>query len=513
MAETNDSGAVWVPGAAIGPYGLIREIARGGMGEIWLALHRGPASFERLVVIKRVIGSAEDDPQFVSLFLDEARIVSQLHHPNVVQVFELGQAGNSYYLVMEYLPGQSLGRVVRRHLERRGPLAPDFAAKIIAEAAAGLGYAHARKGLDGVALRIVHRDVSPQNLLITYDGSVKVLDFGIAVASGRLSRTQAGIVRGRLAYMSPEQARSEEVDSSTDVYALGIILFELLAGGRRYGEADDLEIIKRLTTGVGLPRLADVGRFDVRLTQIVDRALAFDRRDRFTNGQQLREALEQWVTTRGQVETVRDTMVRLFEDEISKTSELDRATNVTPSGAMGKSLPLRPVAPARPSTRGIVVMVIAVALMLVATAGLTYGLTTRGEARATTTPPPPPAPVAASPTPPVPAALVVPAEAAPIAPGTAEAPADAGSGAPAVTNTAQRENLPSRAARGTLTLDSDPWTKVYLGKRALGETPLVSLPLPAGKHRLRLVNAAEMIDAEVEVVVPAGGSTVKRLSF
>ena len=221
---------------AVAQYVLVRELARGGMGEVWLARQGEAGGFERLVALKRVLAGADADSAAMTMFLDEARIAAQLQHPNIVQVFDFGRDAGSVFLVMEYLAGQTVGRLKRRLLEVEEPLSPSLAVAIVSAAARGLGYAHRRTSLEGQPLKIVHRDVSPQNLFVAYDGEVKVLDFGIALAAGRLGRTMEGTIKGKVAYMSPEQTAGGAlpVTGAADVFALGIVLFELVTGSRYY---------------------------------------------------------------------------------------------------------------------------------------------------------------------------------------------------------------------------------------------------------------------------------------
>ncbi|MBL8954109.1 MAG: serine/threonine protein kinase, partial [Myxococcaceae bacterium] len=209
------------------------------MAEIWLALQQGMKGFERVVVVKRISEGLSADPLFVEMFLDEARIAAQLNHPNIVQIYDLGEHEGAYYIAMEYLHGEDLASVMRAAIGNRAPLSHSFAARIVANAAEGLASAHARVGLDGKPLNVVHRDVSPQNIFITYDGIVKVLDFGVAKARNRASVTSGGQVKGKFSYMSPEQARGGDVDPRTDVWALGVVLFETATQTRLFEGRDD----------------------------------------------------------------------------------------------------------------------------------------------------------------------------------------------------------------------------------------------------------------------------------
>lgn len=544
----------WQSGQRIGSYLLLRELARGGMGEIWLALDRTGLQVERLVVIKRVLRSSDDDPQHVTLFFDEARIASQLHHPNVVQVFTMGDAEGSPYLVMEYLPGQSLGRVVRAFAKHRARVPHEVAARIIADAARGLGYAHRRHGLDGRPLRIVHRDVSPQNVLVTYDGHVKVLDFGIAVAEGRMTKTATGLVRGKIAYMSPEQAQSEPVDASADIFSLGVMLWELLTGKRLHGEADDLAILRKLameTAEFPDPRAVDPS-IDARLAAIVLRALRRQALGRYADGVELAEALDAWLHQQPPVSLSRS-MTAVFGEEIAALPELQQAVVPTPASVSapvqradsletkpGLSHARQPGAGLRPRV-GVGVVALAAALVTI----IVVSVLSRPRVQ----------PVA-QPTRPPPLVVVVDAgvafdagfivqEVSERSPTTAELsarlarvrsqwPNDPGldelseSLALATTQAAREQVLskldafeterskprPPPSTRtvqtGTLSLDTDPWTKVFLGRRSLGETPLVEQVVPAGTLRLRLVNEAERIDTLVDLKVSAGQLTTKQ---
>ncbi|HEX4458250.1 MAG TPA: serine/threonine-protein kinase, partial [Polyangia bacterium] len=213
-----------------GKYLLVERLARGGMAEVFRAVFSGAAGFEKQVAVKRVLPVFEGEQEFVTLFVDEARIASSLTHVNIAQVFDFGIDEGSYYLAMELVDGVDLGRLrdsaARRAL--RFPVA--IAAYIVAEAARGLAYAHEKRGSDGNPLGIVHRDVSPQNLLVSYAGEVKIVDFGIAKAAGKLHKTQSGALMGKIRYMSPEQISAEPLDGRSDLFSLAVIFWELLAG-------------------------------------------------------------------------------------------------------------------------------------------------------------------------------------------------------------------------------------------------------------------------------------------
>lgn len=494
----------WVQGLRIGQYVLVRELARGGMGEIWLARQTGAAGFDRLVVLKRVIQSNDDDPANLTMFLDEARIASQLHHPNIVQIFELQNLGPSVFLVMEYLPGQTVSRLARRTAELGKLLPPGISVTIVAAAARGLGYAHRRKDLDGRAMQIVHRDVSPQNLFVTYDGQVKLLDFGIALAAGRMAKTSTGTLKGKVAYMSPEQALGEPLTGASDVYALGIVLFEALTGTRYYGKADEVGILRQLAMKTPPVLPSSRARIDAELEAIVVRALAPEPAERFSDGQVFFEALDGWLRTHpvatGALESA---MSAVFSDELRTLVEVHRLASLTPASA-SNSMPHAPGARPPPSRR--TALGVGALALFIGGAVMVALLSARG------VPNPAPEPALVMQPEPPPIAQLRPDEVdGGAVPTAAEAVAavelvDAGLERP-------RGVRAPVATTGRLTLDTEPWTGVFLGKRKLGDTPLIDFTLPAGSHRLRLVNAEEHLDTIIEVTIKPRETTEKRLAF
>src|SRR6478609_2122263 len=206
----------------LGRYRLIAEIGRGGMAEVYLALLEGDLGFNKLLVLKRIRPELAEDPEMMAMFLDEARLSARLHHANVVETHEVAQEDGHTFMVMEYLEGQSLHRILHR-LRRHGGLPKAMHFQILADMLAGLHHAHELSDWDETPLGVVHRDVTPQNVFVTYDGRVKVVDFGIAKVRGASSETRAGVVKGKVAYMAPEQARGEPVDRRTDIFAAGVM--------------------------------------------------------------------------------------------------------------------------------------------------------------------------------------------------------------------------------------------------------------------------------------------------
>jgi len=244
-------------GSALGKYQLIAEIARGGMGVVYLALVQGPGGFHKLAVVKELKPELVEEPTFLTMFLDEARLAARLSHPNIVQTNEVGNDGDRYFLAMEYLDGRCLDHIRRRAKAVGQTLPPAIDLRVLAEMLAGLDYAHRLADFDGTPLNIVHRDVSPQNVFVTFSGHVKLLDFGIAKAADSSHDTRAGILKGKVAYMSPEQARGLKVDARADVFAAGVMLWEAVTGARLWGRQTDEEKLWSLVAG-NLPRASSV---------------------------------------------------------------------------------------------------------------------------------------------------------------------------------------------------------------------------------------------------------------
>jgi len=265
------------------------------MGEVYLARQRGLDGFQKLVVIKTLLPHLCEDEEFITMFKDEARLTAQLIHPNICQVFEFDQVGDTYYLAMEYLRGEDLRRLWKACELRATPLRVPLICRIIADSAAGLDFAHSLRDSSGAPFRIVHRDISPQNILVTFEGGVKIIDFGVAKAAGRAQHTRTGALKGKYSYMSPEQVAGQDVDGRSDLFALGIVLHELLTGRRLFKAESDVQTLARVREAHVDPPSRLNPQLPAGLDAIVLKALAKKPRDRFETAQKFRLALEDWL--------------------------------------------------------------------------------------------------------------------------------------------------------------------------------------------------------------------------
>ena len=232
-----------------GNYYLLEKIAVGGMAELFKARQRGVHNFEKIVAIKRILPHLSDNDEFVRMFIDEAKLAAQLTHPNIVQIFDLGKASGFYYIAMEYVDGKDLRSLLRKVREYKLPFPEPVAAFVTMKIAGALDYAHRKKGMNDKELKLVHRDISPQNVLISGEGAVKLVDFGIAKAATKTTQTVAGALKGKLLYMSPEQALGQPLDSRSDIYSLGLVLFELLTGERCFQADSELGVLEKVRLG------------------------------------------------------------------------------------------------------------------------------------------------------------------------------------------------------------------------------------------------------------------------
>lgn len=324
----------------LGRYRVVDEIGIGGMASVHLARMDGEGGFQKWVAIKKIHPHLVEDEQFINMFLDEARIAARISHPNVAQVFDLGRHEDTYWIAMEYLHGEPLREVVRYNEERGVAMPPELAARVVADAAEGLHAAHELRGKRGEPLNLVHRDVTPHNLFVTYEGIAKVVDFGIAKVAGRLANTGAGTLKGKLAYMSPEQVRGGEIDRRTDVFALGVVLWELTVGGRLFRMETDIETLEKVQTCI-VPSPSSIRPdFPAELESVVMRALEKRPEARFQTARELSRALQHYLVHAGVLvghEEIATYVSKIFGDRINtREAHLRWAAEVTQTLALSQ---------------------------------------------------------------------------------------------------------------------------------------------------------------------------------
>ena len=282
-----------------GKYLLLDRVNIGGMAEVWRAKTFGAGGFERIVAIKRILPNIAEDEEFISMFLDEAKITVQLNHANIAQIYELNNLSNSYFIAMEYVSGKDLRAVFDRCRKRGEPAPIPLTCYAIAQCCEGLDYAHRAKDRQGRDMSIVHRDVSPQNALVSYDGEVKVIDFGIAKAAGKATKTQAGILKGKFGYMSPEQIRGLPLDGRSDIFAMGVCLYEMLTGERLFVGDSDFSVLEKVRKVEVLPPSHFNRKIPDQLEKIVMKSLAKDVDDRYQHATELGEDLRAFMYSTG----------------------------------------------------------------------------------------------------------------------------------------------------------------------------------------------------------------------
>ena len=344
-------------GIPLGPYVLVRRLATGGMAEIFLARREGPEGFARDLVVKRILPHLAEDESFIEMFLEEARIAARLTHPNVVQVYDFGEADGSYYLAMELVRGVDLRALVERaarqaYLKRRpGALPPHHAAKIMSYACEGLAHAHALR-IDGRSVGLVHRDMTPSNVLISFEGAVKVADFGIAKADTGRQRddTRIGVVKGKYAYMSPEQARGERLDARSDLFNVGVLLFEAITGDTIFPH-DDFRAAKMMSAAGRIMQPERIDQLPPELARAVKRALSPRPEDRYPDALSLRADLESYLrhTAEPSDQPEIGQYVRtLFPDVLEEDRRAPRAAGTVPETVAVPPSGTQPIDPDSP---------------------------------------------------------------------------------------------------------------------------------------------------------------------
>jgi serine/threonine-protein kinase len=495
----------------LGKYRLLRLLATGGMGEVFFARQEGPAGFAKPAVVKRVLEHLAREGTFTQMFLNEARLAALLQHQNVVQIFELGEDKGRYFIAMEYVHGRNL-RTIRRKLREGGREFPAAQlARIASQALAGLHYAHGLKADTGAPMNIIHRDMSPDNVMVGFDGAVKVLDFGIAKAtSGAPEVTRAGMVKGKFAYMSPEHLRAETLDARSDVWAVGVTLYELLASERPFNAPGETALVKQILTEEPRPLHELAPSVPKELSSIVHTALIKKREDRYQSAEEMASDLERFAAANGVRLTNSDTktfMRELYGAEADEnpgllTPNAEPFVHTPVSQASGQTDVSGLYTGARRSRPW----------LLYIGGGTAFGVFVAGVMSVIT------APDAAPREPPQtePPAAVAPARSPPSDPKPDEPPekveavdpkAEAGAG------NAARSSATPRDARGKVDLRVLPWAEVFEGRRSLGVTPMAPLELAAGAHTLTLRNGDLKVTREVVVKVPRNATTTLRVDL
>ncbi len=581
----------------LGRYKLLAKLATGGMAEVYLARQTGIEGVERLVVIKRILPHLAEQKRFLDMFLDEARITVKLNHPNIVQTFDLGQEQGEYYMAMEYLEGESLAFLAKESTHRKNWPSPELASSILAGICDGLHYAHELCDESGKPLQIVHRDVSPQNIIVLFNGGVKLVDFGVAKAVSKVHQTQVGTMKGKLSYMSPEQCLAKSLDSRADVFSLGVVLWEMLARRRLFKRDSEGATIHALINEPLPPIRGKRPEVHPELERIASKALEKKPDDRYPSCQamaaELREYLRNSRAAVGPAE-IAAFMHELFADRVRTKKEL--LEKLQKSGAQdlsleilkpetGESMPSRSVADQvlsktslsefnadSPGNRAKLWLVSALLAGILVGLGLLFMVMTwdpaipadsadakgpseqldggsqpiadAGKDASTNKSTDKSADAASMPDVDKPSKqtcllevesrptgcrllldnVKVPGK-TPLKEVTLKAGVEhqvtvrctghldqtksvvAGAGQRIRLNFAPKRRPPIRRAKGLLRLDTRPWTTVYLGRRKLGITPLLDIKLPAGRHKLRLVNKEAGRKTSIWVVIQPGKTT------
>ena len=479
----------------LGRYELIGHLATGGMAEIHLARLAGEAGFEKIVVIKRLLPELVASKQFVAMFLDEARLVARLDHPNVCEVHELGRDGAEYFIAMPYLDGIPTTELIARPRDpdRRAQLR--VAAGVIAQACAGLHHAHELRDAAGEPLGIVHRDVSPSNLFVTATGAVKVLDFGVAKVRGA-TETEAGTIKGKTQYMAPEQVLGEALDRRCDIFALGIVLYELATHQRLFKRSSDY-LTARAILEEPIPR-ADAAdpAIPAVLADVIAKALTREASGRYADAAALAAAITTAIDIASPDEIA--ATVRGGEELSAMRTRQARVLDGAKAIATAAAPPAQPTAVRttvdRPRRRVTVWIVPALGIGVAIIAVAIGGRRAPPEVES-------PAPVAA-------AAPPIDGGAPDATPHAAAPPDDAAVAAPdagfdAVPAPAPVTHPARPAAAGAFSIDSKPYATIFVDGKPLGVTPIVKRALPAGRHRLRAV-LEDGRARELAVDVPSG---------
>jgi serine/threonine protein kinase len=556
-------------GERIGKYQVITQLSIGGMAELFLGFTSGPGGFRKYVAIKRILPDSRANEQFERMFLDEARITAAFNHPNIAQVYELGQEEDGLFLAMEFVAGQNLDQLTLACTRRQEPVPLGFSTAVIHDVCNALHYAHTFMDPSGRPSPVIHRDVAQKNIMVTYDGVVKLLDFGIAKARNSLERTHVGTVKGTAGYMSPEQVRGDKLDGRSDVFSAGVVLWELATGERLFaGKTEREEMVNILEARIPPPRqIAKV--VSEELSAVILKALERNPGNRFQSGKEMARAIEQ-VAGKTMFDADRRSalMRELFEKKMTATRMLLESANLADGGVPQADSNPQSFAMAEPARGGgtevyepkpadtkpddeldeklkalstqVAPMLTddisatssgwstvrwVVALLAIVVGGIYLVLTVVPALNADVPPEPPVKAYTGGPQ-----LKEFPEPGQKLPPGAAGTEADAGTpasgtagadgkdveeqdkGSPGGKEEDDKRVRPVRVAQGKLTLVIFPESEVYLGKRALGKTPLFNVPLPAGKHLLRIKGPDGTVRV-FSVPIEAGKVSMHRLKL
>jgi serine/threonine-protein kinase len=312
-------------GVRFGKYTLLNRIAVGGMAEIFLARQEGLEGFEKTICIKRIRPHLSSQANFVRMFLNEAKLAAQLNHPNIVQIYDLGRINDSYFIAMEYIGGRDMSRIVPK-AERAGiPFPMIYALRIASSVCEGLYYAHTKQDAFGNSLSVVHRDVTPENVLVSWDGTVKIVDFGIAKANTQIEQTRAGEIKGKLSYMSPEQAMGKQLDARSDLFSLGAVVYEWITGYKLFTGENEMAILKSIIDGKIYPPSYFKDDVPEAVEKILMRALEKDREKRYQSAWEMQFDIDTYLAgsefTPSSIH-LSNFLKQIFEDEIKREKEL-----------------------------------------------------------------------------------------------------------------------------------------------------------------------------------------------
>ncbi len=329
-------------GIRFGKYVLLNRIAVGGMAEIFLARQEGLEGFEKTICIKRIRPHLSSQPNFVRMFLNEAKLAAQLNHPNIVQIYDLGRINDSYFIAMEYISGRDMSRIIPKAEKADIPFPMIYALKIGSNCCEGMYYAHTKTDAYGNPLNIVHRDLTPENVLVGFNGTVKIVDFGIAKASTQLGQTRAGEIKGKLSYMSPEQAMGHQLDHRSDIFSLGAVMYEWITGYRLFTGENEMAILKSIIDGKIYPPSYFKEDVPEQVERILMKALSKDREERYQSAWELQFDIDTFVASNDFTPSnihLANFLKQIFSDEIEQEKDLlVRSVEVEVSGKQTASV-------------------------------------------------------------------------------------------------------------------------------------------------------------------------------